>query len=295
MASKLKARPPAANKEGRIKMLVYGLPKVRKTWLALSFPRPFYFDTEHGARLPHYQARLKEFGGGYMGPQDGTLDFDVLIEQMKLLATTKHDYKTLVVDSITKIFQTKIALTTEAMEAAGKEIAFGNDKLAAVREMRKLVNWLTRLDMNVILVAHEIDRYGDNGKGGRDVIGVKPDAWAKLEYELDLCIHAVNRGPEFAAMVEYTRLLGFPKGEKFPLEYEEFAKRYGKDLIEGETKELVLAEPAQIEELSRLVELFKVAPEEIQKWLTKAQAESFAEMDTEVIQKCIEFVKAKLK
>jgi len=293
--SKLKAKPPSLDYSGRIKMHIYGAPKVRKTWLALSFPKPFYFDTEGGARRSHYQARLKASGGQYMGPEDGTLDFDTLIEQMKLLATTKHDYKTLVIDSDTKIFQTQIAISGEAIEKSGNEIAFSNDKKDAVRAMRRMVNWLTRLDMNVILISHEVDKYGKNEKGQSEIIGVKPDSWPKLEYELDLSVHAVNRGPSFLGIVEYSRLPEFPKLAQFPLEYEEFANRYGRELIEGTTKALVLSTPEQVTELTRLVDLLKFPAEDVKKWLVKANAESFAEMDTAIIAKCIEFLQSKIK
>ena len=115
MASKLRAKSPEETNPGHIKMLIYGPPGVGKTWLGMDFPEPYYIDTEGGARLAHYQAKLKASGGVYMGVESGALDFPTLIEEVKLLATEKHGYRTLVIDSLTKVYQTAIAIESERL------------------------------------------------------------------------------------------------------------------------------------------------------------------------------------
>src|SRR5580692_7703506 len=101
--SKLKGRTPELIKAGKIKAVLYGVSGVGKTTLALSFPCPYYFDVEGGAKGPQYRDLLKKSGGVYLGPEDGTLSFDTLIEQIQALATEKHAYKTLIIDSVTKL------------------------------------------------------------------------------------------------------------------------------------------------------------------------------------------------
>lgn len=290
--TKLKAKSPDLTIPGKTKAVMFGPSGVGKTWFALSFPTPYYFDTEGGADLKHYQQKLKDAGGSYLGPEDGTLDFEFLIDQIKALATEKHGYKTLIIDSITKIFQTAIA---NEQERLGDKDAFGASKKPAVSAMRRLVNWITKLDMNVWFIAHETAEWGLNAKSGnREEIGKVPDAWDKLLYELDLGLWVQKKGAARAAFVKKSRLLGFPDGDVFPLEYEEFAARYGKDFIEGNVKTTTLATADQVGEITRLLSVVKVTDAEIEKVMTKAGAESWYELTTEQADSTIQWLKKKL-
>ena len=49
----------------------------------------------------------------------------------------------------------------------------------------------------------------------RGKIGVGPDCWAKLLYELDLCINLQKIGPRRIGKVGKSRLLGFPEADPF--------------------------------------------------------------------------------
>ena len=274
--SNLKAKPPEETKPGKTKMLVFGASGVGKTIFSISFGKsPYVIDTEGGADLRHYQEKIKSVGGVYLGPQDGALDFDFVIGQMKALSTEKHEFGTLVIDSITKLYQTCIANEAERL---GDKDAFGASKKPAIANMRRLVNWMMKLDMNILLVAHEASEWGVDAKTGqRQEIGKIADVWDKLIYELDLTLQAVKRGPARLAVVRKSRLTGFPDGETFPLDYAEFASRYGKDFIESKHEIITLAKPEQVQEISRLTGILKTDPETVQKWLTKAGAENFSE------------------
>lgn len=284
MATKLKAKPPEEVKPGHSKMLLYGGPGCGKTWFALSFPAPYYIDTEGGASLGHYMDRLKRSGGAYMGPEDGSCDFDAIIEQVKALSTEKHGFKTLVLDSITKVYQSNIAKKAE--ELADKD-AFGASKKPAIAKMRQLIAWLTKLDMNVVFIAHEIAVWGGEGKD-RKQVGTGPDAWEKLSFELDLtmCVQKHSKGFR-TATVDKSRLTGFPEFERFDLQkggvdvgYENFAERYGRDFIEAPAVPVVLASPEQVAEIERLLSIVKIEPEMTEKWLSKANAEEWTDLTT---------------
>lgn len=275
--SKLKAKDPELTQPGHIKGMIFAASGVGKTWFALSFPTPYYIDCESGADLKHYQSRLKEAGGRYLGPEDGTLDFGFVLDQVMALATEKHGHKTLVIDSITKLYQTAIANEAERL---GEKDAFGASKKPAIAFMRRLVNWISRLDMNVWFVAHETSEWGEKN-GQRTEIGKQADVWDKLIFELDLTLQAVKQGPKRMAIVRKSRLLGFPDADRFDLEYAEFAERYGKDFIEAEAKPIVLATAEQVAEINHLLETVKVSEADVEKWKTKAGADSFAEFTTE--------------
>jgi hypothetical protein len=280
--SKLKAKAPAEVKPGKTKGMLFGPSGVGKTWFALSFPRPYYMDCEGGADLKHYQDRLKEANGVYLGPGDGTLDFDFVIEQMQSLATEKHEHKTLVIDSITKLYQTCIANEADRL---GDKDAFGASKKPAIANMRRLVNWVMKLDMNILFIAHEISEWGIDAKTGqRQEIGKIADVWDKLVYELDLTLQCVKQGSSRIAIVRKSRLIGFEDLSRFPLSYSEFSERYGKDIIESESVTITLATAEQLAEITRLLGVVKIEPATIEKWKTKAGAEDFSEFTTEQAQ-----------
>jgi hypothetical protein len=274
--SKLKGKAPETVEPGKTKGVIFGPSGSGKTWFTLSFPTPFYIDTEGGANLRHYQERLKAAGGSYLGPEEGALDFATIIDQMQVLATEKHPYKTLIIDSITKVYQTAIANESERL---GVKDVFGASKKPAINWMRRLVNWSSKLDMNIWFVAHEATEWGEVN-GQRAEIGKTPDVWDKLIYELDIGIKVLRRGNVFPAtgVVHKSRLLGFPQGDSFQLDYNSFAERYGKNFIEKETKQITLAASEQVAEIIRLVTLLNVSPEDCEKVLTKAGADKWEEL-----------------
>jgi hypothetical protein len=290
--TKLKAKDPLTVEPSKPKFTLYGPPGVGKTWFGLSFPNVYYIDTEAGAQRAHYMERLSKSGGKYLGTDEGSLDFETVIDQFKALATEKHDFKTVIVDSISKLFNNAIANEAERL---GDKNAFGADKKPAIAFMRRLVAATNRLDMNVIFIAHEKAEWGADAAGQRVELGKAPDCWDKLIYELDLAFHAQKRGKTRAAIVKKSRLVGFPEGESFELEFDKFAERYGKDVIEKAAAPIQLATPEQVTEINRLVELLKVDKETVDKWLEKANAENLAELNTTQAAKVIESLNKKLK
>jgi hypothetical protein len=284
--SKLRAKDPKEAEPSKPKVLILGKPGVGKTFTSLDFPRVYYFDSEGGANRNHYTDKLKKSGGQYMGPEDGTLDPAVLLEQIQALASEEHEFKTLVIDSITKIYSKMIA---DEAEKLGSKDAFGASKKPAIAWMRKVLNWATRLDMNIIFIAHERANWTDG-----EADGVTFDAWEKLEYELDLTLHIQKRGNSRVAVPKKSRLLGFPEGESFTWSYDEFAKRYGKDIIESQVKTITLATDEQVAEVKRLLEVVKISEEEIGKWFTKFAVSSWSEMETTNIDKAINYLKGKV-
>lgn len=292
--SKLLAKDPKKAEPSKPKMLLSGIYKVGKTWFSLGFPNVYYVDSEKGADRDHYTDRLKAGGGVYLGPEDGSLDPEILIGQVRALATEKHGYKTLVIDSITKIFNHIIAKEKDRLLSAGKKDEFGTSKKPAVAFMNRLLLWTTRLDMSVIFIAHEKAEYGVVS-GERTEIGKTADVHEKLPYELDLWLHAAKRGPQRLVTVRGSRLQGFPEGEEFNMDYQEFATRYGKSVIEKDAAPIQLCSPEQVAEINRLVELLKIERETTDKWLDKAGADTFADFNTTQAEKTIAALTAKLK
>jgi hypothetical protein len=289
--SKLRAVTPKAAEPSKPKMLLYGRPGVGKTWASLDWPSVFYIDTEGGANLGHYTDKLEKAGGVYLGPAQGSLSFDTVLEQVKALATEQHGYRTLVIDSISKLYNSEIA---DEADRLGDKDVFGASKKPAIAAMRQLVNWLQRIDMNVILIAHEKSEWG-MVKGQRSEIGSTFDAWDRLGYELHLILHITKAGTKRAATVTKSRLLGFPEGASFAWSYADVADRYGRSVIEANATQIVLASPEQVGEIKRLLEIVKLPEGTTDKWLKKAEADDWGEMNAEQISKCIAALRAKLR
>lgn len=285
--SKLLAISPKAAEPSKPKIMIFGAAGVGKTWSALDFPGCYYIDSEGGANRKHYTDKLHASGGVYMGPEQGSQDFDTVIEQIKLLGTEKHKFKTLVIDSISKLHNVEVNAEAERL---GEKDAFGASKKPSVRKTGSVVRWADRIDMTVILIAHEKALWF---KG--EQTGVTFDAHDKLAFELDLCLNIVKMGENRKAFVKKSRLLEFPDASSFPWSYEEFATRYGKSVIEGDVKQIVLATKEQLEQLNQLLEVVKLPEGEVEKWLKKANAETLADMDSDKIDASIKFLKGKIK
>lgn len=289
--SKLKAVDPKAAEPSKPHILLSGKPGVGKTWGALDFPLCFYVDTEGGANLSHYTDKLAKAGGVYFGPEQGSLGFENVIEQIKALATEEHPYKTLVIDSISKLFYEEISRESERL---GDKDQFGASKKPAVGYMRRLVSWIMRLDMNVILIAHSKVEWGLDAKGSRTEIGQTFDAWDKLEYELHLWLEITKQGAARKARVRKSRLMSFPDGEVFDWSYSDFANRYGKDIIEKKGEQVKLATAEQISRYRELLELWNAPPGQEDKWLKAANANAIEEVDAEKMLKIITYIEKQL-
>ena len=284
--SKLKAKDPKSATPSKPKILVYGPPKAGKTYFALDFPSVYYIDTEGGANLDHYTDKLTKSGGVYFGPAEGALDPEELIGQFQALATEEHAYKTVVLDSVSKIWNSII--TNEAARLGDKD-AFGASKKPAIQFMRRLISWIDRIDMNVVLIAHEKATWVADKQGEPTF-----DAFEKLGYELHLLFRAEKRGPKRLLVTKYSRFLQFTDGENLDLSYNAFAEKFGRDVIERAGAKVEIAGVEEVSEMKRLSELIKVSHEDVEKWLTKAGATCFEDMPKDKAKALVSFWQNKI-
>lgn len=282
----LKGKKPNEVKVSKPKFMIYGESGVGKTFFALDFPRPYLIDTEGGAVREQYTKKLESVGGAYFGKEEGSQDFKTVINEVRELCTTKHEYKTLIIDSFTYLYMLEAA---EAEAKGGSD--FGRDKKAANIPTRQLISQLEKCDLNVILICHSKQSWERRGK---DIIntGTTFDGYDKLEYILDLAIEIQRGGKTF--YVKKSRITGLPQGDSFPLSYDKFSEIYGREVIEKEPVPIVLATSEQIERLKSLVEGLKVDQDTVDKWLVKCDVENFSEMSNEQISSLIVFCEKKI-
>lgn len=277
--SKLRAVAPEAVQK-RLKALFYGNAGAGKTTAALGFPKVYLIDTERGAENSQYTRLLAKNGGVIFQ----STDFDEVMKEVTLLLTEDHDFKTLVIDPLTNLFND---LVDKCAVTVGTE--FGRHYAEANKRMKHLCSLLLRLDMNVIITSHSKTEYGTN----MTVIGQTFDGYKKLDYLFDLVLEIQKRGSDHVALVKKSRIEGIITNEAFDFSYDELANRYGRDVLERDAVPEDLATPEQVEEITALVFIQKVSADVVKKWLDKSNAETFAEMPRDSIQKCIDYLAAK--
>lgn len=285
----LKAKQPELIKPSKPKFMISGKSGTGKTIFALNFDKPFYIDAERGATRKQYVDKLIASGGAYMGVEEGSQDFREVISQVRELATTQHDFKSIVIDSFSNLYVLEAA---SAEERLGSD--FGKDKREANKPSRQLMRWLERVDMNVVLVCWQKDKWS---RRERELImeGSTYEGPPRLDYSLDLWLETKMVGQKRFANVVKSRIEGFPVGTDIELSVEAFKRLYGQAIVEGEVKPIVLATPDQTGEIKRIIDLLKIPEEDIDKWLTKAQAVELEDLSKDNAAKFLVFLQNKLK
>ncbi|HWI50100.1 MAG TPA: AAA family ATPase [Rummeliibacillus sp.] len=270
----------------RLKCLMYGVAGSGKTMAAISFPRPYLIDTEKGYEHEQYVDKIKENGGCVFH----TTDFDDLLIEIKDLATEKHPYKTLIIDPLTVIYNNLVEKSASDRKSPQNPdgTAHGGHYIATDFKMKKLINLLLKLDMNVIITSHSKNLYGHN----MAVLGQTFDCYKKLDYLFDLVFEIHKQGKFREALVKKSRLTTFPESDRFSFSYDEIAKRYGIEILEKDSQEL-LATQDQIFEVKSLIKMISFNQNLINKWFKKADATDWDEMPREAMDCIISYLKSK--
>lgn len=290
--SALKATKPEAI-EKRLKLLVYGPAGVGKTTAAIQFPNAYVIDTEKGTDF--YSKSINKANSAVLK----TNDPDEIADQLHALLTEKHQYKTLIIDPITQVYnavQEKWTRKFEHHEDKEKSKAlldFGPRYWGRVKsEFKAIQRLMMRLDMNVIITSHQKDIYGM----GMTKIGVGPDTMKGDEYIFDLVFELKRVGEKrMATTIKERAEIGQPR---FPAEFEwnyaNFCQYYGAEVMEREAKPVAMATDAQVAEIIHLLDVVKVDDDTVQKWFTKEGVDEWGEMTGDKIQAAIDFLKKKL-
>lgn len=273
----------------RLKMFLYGEAGVGKTMAAIQFPSSYLIDCEAGMEQRQYVEAIKKAGSAVWSAHA----LDDVVAEVRELRSTKHAFRTVTIDPISTIYADAVDANQQRLiRECGdydKATAYGRHYVLPNQTMKRLCNLLAQLDMNVIMTAHQKAEYANEKK-----VGETFDGYKKLDYVFDLVLQLQRRGAKRVAIVRKTRVEEFPDGEVFDWSYAEFVKRYG-TRIEQAAATVTVATPQQVSEIKRLVELLKVGEEEVGKWFTKAQVDSFEDMTEEQVGKCIDALNKRIK
>jgi hypothetical protein len=291
--SKLKAIKPEPVQK-RLKMFVYGAAGVGKTTAAINFPQSYILDLEKGTDF--YANTINKSNSVVLQ----TNNPDEIKDQIQALLVEAHEYKTLIIDPVTQLYnsiQEKWTRTFEryAKSEKEKEIQdFGMRYWGKVKsEFKSIQRLLLALDMNVIVTSHQKDVYS----ASMSKVGVTYDSMKGDDYFFDLIFRVERINGELHAFTVKERAeineRKFP--DSFVWTYDNFCNFYGREIIEKESSPVILASKEQIEKMVKLAKLVNLQDEVINKWFTKANVDSWEEMTGECIQKCITFVEKQLQ
>lgn len=291
MPPKAKA-PEPQNK--RVKMMVFSSAGLGKTTAAINWPKAVIIDMEHGT--DNYHDTIIKNGSIVLH----TTNPDEVKDEIKTLLTEKHDYRTIVIDPVTILYQaiqekwTRIFSKYADTEKATELQDFGFRYWAKVKsDYKSIMRMLLACDLNVILTAHQKDLYGE----GMKKVGFGSDSMKGDEHIFDYVFQLVKdaKGRHTAITKKERAEIG---KNKFPQEFEwsyaNFLIYYGKDALERESTPVPLASPEQVDEVKRLLSIVKVDENWETDCLTKADVDGWEELTAEKIGKAIDFLQKKL-
>src|SRR5678810_318522 len=103
--SALRARKPEAVTK-RLKLFMFGPAGVGKTTAAIQFPNCYIIDAERGSE--NYDKLITASGSAVFQ----TNDMNEVLAEVKALLTEKHEYRTLVIDPITTLYNDCLLYTS---------------------------------------------------------------------------------------------------------------------------------------------------------------------------------------
>lgn len=285
----LRAKKPTVNKP-RFKALIYSNTGVGKTHFCCSFPNTYYIDSEGVQDYPHFVQMIIDNNGEIVVLKDLT----EIIAEVKLLLSTEHKYKTLVIDSLSFPFGLLGNLEAERLakktrDSEGTE--YGANLAKGKRLTFHLGILLSRLDMNVIVTSHEKTKY----QGGQET-GKTYDINEKMAYSLGTILHLRQQGGSKKAFIEKSRYPQLPTGASLDFDdgFGVIRSAFGDEVLTTESAAEKLATPEQVSELKRLISDLNITDENVQKLLIKADSQSIEEIQTDIIQKYITSLKARI-
>ena len=268
----------------RAKFFLFGPPGCGKTTGILEqFHSCYIIDTERGA--VKYRGLFEKSKSVHFP----SADIHEVTDEVRSLLTEKHSYRTLVIDPVTNLWHQALEIGERKVGTA-HAAHFGH----ANKIIRTLNNLLVRLDMNIVVTAHQKDEYdGNNNK-----IGFTFDAWNKSGYLFDYVLRLERQKEQEKDKTIVKRMCHVvkqrvepgkpPLPETFEWNYQAFKEHFGA-ILEKESVPEVKASSEKIERTRGLVKTLNIPDDTLERWFEKGHVESFEEMTDTQISSVIEY------
>lgn len=263
-------------KENRFKALLFGGPGAGKSHFCCSFPETYYIDTEGLDEYEQFREMLTHNKSSFI-----TLhELSDIVDEVRSLLTEKHHYKTLVIDSLTNVFEEMAFAEAHRLSKGGKVdgTEFQRHLTKPKRLLSHLCNMFRRLDMNIIVTTQEKAEYFQS-----EQIGMIQDIPKSVPYALGTIMNIKMIGNQPTAKFSKTRYKQFSTNELMNLSYREIENRLGQEMFVKEVKQIEIASLEQINILKDLIKLFNVPLETIQTAFTRSKSSCFEDMPADKV------------
>lgn len=223
----LRGTTPTPEDKKRLKILIYGPSGVGKTTSAIQLPNNYIIDMEKGTVA--YSDEIKAMNSVVFH----TTNPYELEKEVDALLAEKHNFRTLTIDPITTLWINLQAYwDSRFQDAVGKEDGLQDWGMRywtkVKKDYKRIRNKLLALDMNVLVIVHQKDKYQ-----GQNVVGITFDSEKEDDYSFDFVFRLIKRSGKYIALTEKQRVsLG---GKRFPDEfewkYDNLVKFYGEDIF----------------------------------------------------------------
>jgi len=270
----------------RLKAFIYGPAGIGKTLAALQFPNAYVIDT--AKETTRYSNLIQKKNSVVFFCSD---PYEILNELYEL-TNNKHPYQTIVIDEVTTLYQNLQTIWTDKFIEAAESDKSKNSKQILLqdfgfrywdkvkRDWRRIIDALRNLDMNVIVNAHQKDKYGPN----QTVMGITSDSEKNDEYIFDFVFRLAIKNNKYVALTEKQRVLPSeidPESIQFPKEfewnYDNLLQFYNAEYLEKPTEYSEKVESVSISQAIGMDEEHlqkKFKKEEKTTFITKGKAKS---------------------
>lgn len=268
----------------RLKLFLFGGAGVGKTYTALCFPKPFVIDTELRNQKYYKKMELQQ------GVLYQTEDHEEILNVVRTLASTKHEFQSLVIDSATLVYQRVVSDFEKKKGARSKP---NEEYQSANNWFRKFVHLLRKVDMHVIFTAEAKDIYNLDAQErakqiaelNKDyVTGKTFDTYKRLDHMCDLTFEVKFDGARRVGILRKFIDGREPKVNDYPrdidLNYENIINLADRlELVDKsemikEFKPLNLVIPATLDKLKHLIKERGPKESTVWSWINKAKINS---------------------
>jgi hypothetical protein len=281
----LRAKKPETKNNPRLKVMLYAAAGAGKTHFCCSMPDTYYIDSEGVEDYPHFTDMIRDNRGDLIYLTELT----EIIKEVKDLLSTKHNYKTLIIDSISFPAGWLSQMEAERLQKKSKGESEGTDFGANLAKGKRLTYQLgillSMLDMNVVVTSHERPRYIE----GKEV-GTIFDINDKMAYSLGSVWNMKMQGKNRKVYIEKSRYPQLKTGESLDFNdgYEVIKNIFGEEIFTRESIAVELATQEQLDKFKHLTGILGTSEETIQTWLRTVKAPSIESLTKETIQKWID-------
>lgn len=145
------AKKPASIDITKYKFLIYGEPGAGKSTFASKFPDALFVPTEPGLNFLECHQITDDDGNPKV-----IRTWDEFCEVVRILCTTQHQFKTIVIDTIDNAFEfcSLHVLKSRKIEHESDE-GFGKGWGLIKREFTKVLNFLANSGFGIVFISHE--------------------------------------------------------------------------------------------------------------------------------------------